>query len=50
MLFSVLPGDVELNDPKFVNNDSRLSLHDGKRFKMNLSDSPRGGQVQCFHK
>ena len=45
LLFYVLPGNVELNDLKFVDNDGRISLHDGKGFSMNLSDSPRGGQA-----
>ena len=45
LLFYVLPGDVDLNALKFVDNDGRLSLHDGKMFNINLSDSARGGQV-----
>ena len=45
LLFYVLPEDVELSDLQFVDNEGRLMLHDGKHFRMNLSDSVRGGIV-----
>ena len=45
LIFYVLPASVNLSELRFVDDDGRLSLLDGKGFSMNLSDSPRGGQL-----
>lgn len=45
LIFYVLPTNVNLSELRFVDDDGRLSLLDGKGFSMNLSDSVRGGQV-----
>jgi hypothetical protein len=40
-----LPDHVTMDALKFVAADGRLSLTDGKKFTMNLSESTHGGRV-----
>ena len=40
-----LPGHVEINDLRFVSQEGRLSLTDGKGYTMNLAEFPHGGRV-----